>query len=280
MSAPEPARFVPEALPWFAGTPWWPRFSVVEQRTANRLMGLLVNDIFLLIERDLILPMARSAARDPAVQARPGLPERLAELVADERRHIARFAAFARQHGATGELAVARPPAGTALMARLAGLLPTWRALWWAVLATEEWTITFADQVLAMPDGDAAYCALHAAHRGDERRHVAVGSELGLAWDAAPAWRRAWAARAGVALVRRLLLPCRAPRRLARAFIQQHPRWRSDECHLAQALARAGGGADYWRMVLPLGQASAAGQAWRLRPAFAGLTSPIPGWTP
>lgn len=286
MTVPDSRPFVPDSVVWLASTTWWPQFSAEEKVTANRLMGLLVNDLFLVIERDMIGPMLVSAGRDRRMRCHPSLRRSLLGFADEERRHVRWFAAFAFGHGVVDQrsaCAVLSYPRWLTVVSRWAGRTPCWRLWWWAVLITEEWTTIFATQIAHTHDGasgpmDAVFAQLHATHLRHERRHVAIGNALAPLWGKAPPWVLSLSARFSTAMVRQLLVPRRSITRMIALFVQAHPRWADESAAMVDACLHIGADAAYWRQVLPMEDAPVAARVRQTQVAFHALPSPIPGW--
>ena len=279
--------FIPDSVVWLASTTWWSQFSDEEKTTANRLMGLLVNDLFLVIERDMIGPMLTSAGRDRRMRGHPSLRRALLGFADEERRHVRWFAAFASGHGVgdrRSACAVLSYPRWLSLVSRGAGRTPCWRLWWWAVLITEEWTTLFAAQVAQAHGGasgpmDAVFAQLHATHLRHERRHVAIGNALAPLWRKAPPWVLSLSARFSTAMVRQLLVPRRSITRMIALFVQAHPRWSEESAAMVDACLHIGADAAYWRQVLPMKDAPVAARVRQTQAAFRALPAPIPGWS-
>lgn len=286
MPVPDARPFVPDSVVWLVSTTWWSQFSDEEKITANRLMGLLVNDLFLVIERDVIGPMLSSAGRDRRMRNHPSLRRALLGFADEERRHVRWFAAFASVHSVVDRgsaCAVLSYPRWLSLVSRCAGRTPCWRLWWWAVLITEEWTTIFATKVAQAHVGtsgpmDAVFAQLHATHLRHERRHVAIGNALAPLWSKAPPWVMSLSARFSTAMVRQLLVPRRSITRMIALFVQAHPRWAEDSAAMVDACLHIGADAAYWRHVLPMKDAPVAARVRQTQAAFRALPSPIPGW--
>lgn len=303
MPVPDARPFVPDSVVWLASTTWWRQFSDEEKITANRLMGLLVNDLFLVIERDMIGPMLTSVGRDRRMRCHPSLRRALLGFADEERRHVRWFAAFSAGHAArhaaghaarhaAGNTSVNRRsacavlsyPRWLSVVSRCAGRTPCWRLWWWAVLITEEWTTIFAAQVAQAHGGnsgpiDAVYAQLHATHLRHERRHVAIGNALAPLWRKAPPWVLSLSARFSTAMVRQLLVPRRSITRMIALFVQAHPRWAEKSATMVEACLHIGSDAAYWRQVLPMKDAPVAARVRQTQAAFRALPAPIPGWS-
>ena len=249
---------VPEQLPWLAHTDYWQRFDVIEQRRANQLMGLLINELCLALERGLVLVGLRQALMAPALRNLPILRRRLSVMLADERRHAEWFASynhlFAPEiYGIDGFHFVRLPP----FFARLAGFAATlpgaWRLAVWLTLATEEWACALAVALNHEPCGnlgprDEGYRRLHDAHCRDEQRHLELDAELlAVAAHGLPVGlRQAVVAVARIGLAQ-LMRPRRAAPAMLQRFVTEFPRWRSELPGLMAAVSKVGATPDYWR---------------------------------
>lgn len=247
---------LPAGVPWLAHTRFWPHFTDEERLRANRLMGLLVNELALVVEHGLILAGLRRLARGPLLDGEPALHRRLVAMFADEERHARWFAAY--NHAAEpeiyrqGGLHFMAPGNRLRFLGEAAAAAPgAWGLAVWLVLATEEWACGFA-AMLATPDPhgaprDEAFRRLHAAHRADELRHVDLDEEL-VAWlrrRIPGMFQRPLLGVARMALDQ-LMRPRRAAPAMLRRFVGEFPRWRRDLPELISAVRTVGDDPRYW----------------------------------
>lgn len=256
---------VPDGLPWLQHTAAWTGLTAAERRRANQLMGLLVNELCLAVERGVIAVGLRRAARLPRQR------RMLAALFADEARHARWFAAYNRAAApglyAAGDFRFLEPPRALVTLGRIVARLPgAWIACAWIALATEEWACNFARRVLADDDLDPAFRALHRAHLADEARHVADGRAL---LHAATARVPRALRRPLVTLARRAVAAAMRPRRAAPHLLAQlaeeFPRLRPELPRLVRAVRAVGRSDAYWRrpaVAAAWPACAAAARAW------------------
>jgi hypothetical protein len=249
---------VPEDLPWLAHTIYWKRFSHIERLRANQLMGLLVNELGLAVERGLIGAGLQHLQHLPLVRTQPELMARWHELRDDEERHASWFAAFNHHfapeiYGPAGWCFIAPAPWMIGLAKCCAGFPGAWRITIWLVLATEEWSCGLAQALAEEPIGelgarDADFVRLHGMHAREERRHLRVDEQLlALAAAGVPVTMR----RAVVGLVRvmvaQLMRPKRAAPLMIDRFVEEFPRWRSESAAMLHAVRVIGKDPNYWQ---------------------------------
>lgn len=248
---------VPERLPWLAHTSFWSSFDDRERLRANQLMGLLVNELCLLVEHGLILNGLAQACRAAPIRENTAVSRRMRAMLSDERRHACWFKHYNRSfapeiYDATG-MRFIDPPTYLRRTARLFSAIPgVWRITSWLVLATEEWSCRLAEAVTGTnresSDCDPAFRQLHAAHRRDELRHVNLDQDVlsVAARGIPPAVRRlvVAAAHAGLAQIMR---PRRAAPAMVRQFVKEFPRWNKDLPQMVREVRAVGARTDYWR---------------------------------
>jgi hypothetical protein len=275
---------VPEQLPWLAHTNYWQSFSLAEKLRANQLMGLLINELCLALERGLVLGGLRQALSTPALHQRPELQQQLMNMLADERRHAAWFAAYNHAfapeiYGENGFRFVNIQLPYQQLVAQSASFPGAWRLATWLAMATEEWACALAESLKHEPAGelgkrDIGFYRLHHAHREEERSHLALDAELLTA--AAQGLPRP-VRRGVVGLARFGLAQLMKPRRAAPAmlsyFVSEFPRWQEELPGLIKAVAQVGATPKYWRsrgVAVNLTATTACAAAWGMswqRPA-------------
>jgi hypothetical protein len=249
---------VPEDLPWLAHTGYWQRFDHAERLRANRLMGQLINELCLALERGLVGVGLRAALDAPALAREPGLRERLTAMLADEERHARWFAAYNHAvdpalYGADGFALIAAPIALRRFGVSVARAPGAWRAAAWLALATEEWCCELARVLADAPCGelgerDAAYLHLHTAHAREEMAHVDLDAELlAAASRGLPPFGRALLVRFARAALGALMRPRRGAARMIARFIEEFPRWRGERAAMTRSVIAVGGDPAYWR---------------------------------
>ncbi len=242
--------FVPWHLPHLAHTAHWEELDAAERLTCNRLMGLLINEIFLLIEHRLILAVL-GGLQVRSAGTHPRLARTIAATMAEERRHLGWFTAFAAVADPDGGPMVCLSPLIRRTLEQLASSAVGRGVGLWIMLATEEWATRFANQLIAAEAAtpgsfDPAYLALHRAHLMDERRHVAIDHRLlrHAQGDQGSAVRVL-----GLAM-RLVLVPRRGIRRLIERLIERHPRLAPRRRSLIAEARAVGASAGYWRQVM------------------------------
>ena len=248
---------VPDDVPWLAHTVFWLCFTADERLRANRLMGLLVNELTLALEHGLILAGLRRLLSGPLLDGEPALHRRLTAMFADEQRHLRWFSAYnhAAEPGIYGQDGLCFMAPGPVLrgLGQAAAAAPgAWGLALWLVLATEEWACGFAAMLAtaADPHGsarDEAYRRLHAAHRADELRHVTLDEEL-VDWlrQRIPGpFQRPLLSAARMALDQ-LMRPRRAAPAMLRRFVSEFPRWQSELSPMIRAVRAVGDDPRYW----------------------------------
>jgi hypothetical protein len=240
-----------------AHTSFWPRFSRPERLRANQLMGLLVNELCLVVEHGLIQAGLSQALDSDALSRYPILRKRLVAMLAEEDRHSAWFCEFNHAfdpilYGATGFRFVSPPAFLKRLARRLAAAPGAWRLSAWLVMATEEWSCGLADVLEQEPNGelgprDVAFQQLHAAHRRDERRHVVLDQDiLDLAGDGLSRQAKRFIVAAARYGLEQLMRPRRAAPAMLARFVEEFPRWRPEQPDLIRQVLAVGARADYW----------------------------------
>jgi hypothetical protein len=269
---------VPEALPWFAHTPFWSRFTTTEQVRANQLMGLVINELCLSLELGLIRVGMGAAMTTRQVGRDRRLQQRLDGLFADETRHAHWFTTFNQTfapelYGQNGFHFLAPSRAICRLGTALAHLPGAWHISAWLVLAIEEWACGLADRIEREPLGplgprDAAFVALHRAHRREELRHVPIDAELiAASRTTIPRHLQPWTVRLVHTCLLQIMRPRRAAPRLVAQFVREFPRWRAEQPAMTAAVKSVGAQTDYWNRdaigaVTPLTVATAAAWGW------------------
>jgi hypothetical protein len=237
-------------------------------------MGLLVNELCLAVERGLIAVGMGDLRRLARLRRQPWLLQRWEVLLAEEQVHETWFAGFNQQYapdlyGREGWRFIAPSTALLRLAARLAAVPGAWRVTAWLVLATEEWSCDLARVLQHAPEGilgmrDTAYVQLHQRHAHDERRHVALDSELmTMSERELPAPVRWGMVRLAESLMRQLMYPRRAAPSMIACFVEEFPRWQPQLREMQQAVLAVGRDPSYWRAhgvagALPITIATAA----------------------
>jgi hypothetical protein len=249
---------VPEDLPWLAHTRYWQRLDHHERLRANQLMGLLVNELCLAVERGLIAVGMGEVRQLRQLWGQPVLRQRWDALLEDELVHATWFAAF--NQGFAPELyeqdgwCFIAPPAALLRMAALLAAVPgAWRITAWLVLATEEWSCALAQALEHAPVGalgprDGAFLQLHQRHAQDERSHILLDAELmAVAARDLPLPLRRGMVRLARSLMRQLMCPRRAAPRMIAHFVEEFPRWQPELRAMQQAVLAVGMDPGYWR---------------------------------
>lgn len=182
--------FVPEEHTQLFYTPVYATLSHAQRLRYNQLFGLRLNEYIMTLEAELIERLLVPLRRHPNVRSDGAMLLALDNMVGEERRHHAGFAAFNRGfrpdlYPVDNDRFFARLPWWTRAMFSVVGWL-AWRyafALWY-MMAMEESAKSLARDMVLQPHTstlgplDPAFVALHHQHMKDEARHVHIDALL------------------------------------------------------------------------------------------------------